>query len=44
MKNIIVTICAAFFAWAVISWLLIAFRVEPEWFEAINFWRVFTGL
>lgn len=47
MKNIeviLTTICILFCAWAIGSWALTAFGVEPEWFEAINFWRVVVGL
>ena len=39
----ITTICALICAWALASWFLTAFRIEPEWFEAINFWRICLG-
>ena len=36
----VTTICAII---CLASWFLTAFRIEPEWFEAINFWRICLG-
>jgi hypothetical protein len=40
---IITTISALVCVWALISWALPAFGIEPAWLEGLNFWRMCVG-